>query len=268
MEDFLWELKTERFLKGEMTPEELRVFEQEQLDDNELKAYVTMSMQLQQAMSEDDWLTHTTTNSHYDTVKKWYQEDDVLEFKEKIKQQATTAFEKPKKPFTLQKYWIPMAAAFVMLFITIVYQLTAQPSLQELYATYATWNDTPSFIVQDENTTNTKEQIELLYNDKQYELCIEAADTFLSTATTDRTNVLIYKGFSLAQLNAHTKALEVFKIISESNTIDASKGLWYMALIYLKTEDTENLRKTLHTITASPTNYQYEKALELLDALE
>ena len=57
MEDFLWELNTERFLKGEMTPEELRVFEQEQEENAELKAYVMLSMQLQQALSEKDWFS-------------------------------------------------------------------------------------------------------------------------------------------------------------------------------------------------------------------
>lgn len=268
MEDFLWELKTERFLNGELTPDELLAFEQEQIDEPELKAYVTLSQQLQQALSEDDWLHHKNTSSHYDTVKKWYQEDDVLNFKEKIKQHEDAAFAPKKNVFTFRRYWLPIAAAFVAIFITIIYQFTAQPSLNELYAEYGTWNDTPSFIVQDENAANVKTKIELLYKNEKYETCVTAAETFLVTSNTDKTNVMIYKGFALVKLNEYSDALATFKTISESNAMDASKGLWYIALIYLKTEDQTNLQKTLKLITASKTNYQYSKALELLNAIE
>ena len=268
MEDFLWELKTERFLKGVLTPEELLAFEQEQNENPELKEYVMLSMQLQQALSEEEWFSHTQRSSHYDTVKNWYQEEDVLEFQKKIQQHATTEFRSRKKTFSLQKYWLPIAAAFVAIFITIVYQFTAQPNLQELYTTYATWNDTPSFLVQDQHTATTKEEIELFYKNKQYKECIAAADSFLKTATSDKTNVMIYKGFSFEKLNENSKALTEFKTISESDAMDASKGLWYMALIYLKIEDTVNLEKTLQRITSSDTNYQYKKALELLDAIQ
>ncbi|WP_298516869.1 hypothetical protein [uncultured Kordia sp.] len=268
MEDFIWELKTERFLNGEMTAEELLTFEQEQAENPELQAYVTLSMELQQALSEDDWFHHKNTNSHYNTVKNWYQEEDVLNFKEQIEQHADAAFAPQKKTFSLQKYWLPIAAAFVAIFITIIYQFTAQPDLKELYTTYATWNDTPSFLVQDEHTATTKEQIEILYKNQQYAECIAAADSFLNTATTGKTNVLIYKGFAQEKLNKNSKALATFKTISESNALDASKGLWYMALIYLKTEDTENLQKTLKVITASETNYEYENAVQLLNSIE
>lgn len=268
MEDFLWELKTERFLNGKLTPEELLAFEQEQINAPELKAYVTLSQELQQALSEDDWLQHKNTSAHYNTVKKWYQDEDVLDFKEKIKQHADEAFAPKKNVFTFRKYWLPIAAAFVALFITIIYQFTAQPTLSQLYADYGTWNDTPSFIVQDENTTNVKAQIELLYKNKKYEACVTTAESFLVTSTTDKTNVMIYKGFALVKLNKYSEALNTFKAISESSTMDASKGLWYMALVYLKTEDSENLQKTLKRITATKTNYQYSKAEELLNVLE
>ncbi|WP_430412871.1 tetratricopeptide repeat protein [Kordia sp.] len=268
MEDFLWELKTERFLNGELTSEELLAFEQEQATKPELKEYVTLSVQLKQALSEEDWYTHKNTSEQYTTVKKWYQEDDVLAFKEKIQQQATKEFTTKEKTFSLSKYWIPIAAACLLLLITLVFQLTAQPTMKQLYPEYATWNDTPSFIVLDQNTRNTKEQIELLYTNEKYQECIAVADKFLNTSTTDRTNVMIYKGFSLVKLNQYTAALVVFKTISESDAIDASKGLWYMALVYLKIEDKENLQKTLQTITASDTNYKYEKALELMNAIQ
>ncbi|EDP94408.1 hypothetical protein U8527_11040 [Kordia algicida OT-1] len=268
MEDFLWELKTERFLKGEMTPEELLDFEQEQKDQPELKEYVTLSKQLQQAISEKDWFAHKNTSKHYHTVQKWYQEVDVLDFKEKLQQHADTAFETEKKTFTLKKYWFPLAAACIALLLTIVYQFTTQPTLDELYTQYGTWNDTPSFIVQDQNTTDIKEKIELLYKNSEYQKCILVADRFLNSATTDKTNVRIYKGFSLVQLHQNSEALQVFKTISESDAIDASKGLWYMALVYLKTEDAKNLQETLKKITALKTNYKYSEALELLETLE
>ena len=268
MEDFLWELKTERFLNGKLTPEELLAFEQEQIDEPELKAYVTLSIELQKALSEDDWLHHKNTSAHYTTVKKWYQEEDVLDFKEKIQQHAETAFLPKKNVFTFRKYWLPIAAAFIAIFITIIYQFTAQPTLDQLYAEYATWNDTPSFIVQDENAANVKAQIELLYKNEKYAACITTAETFLITSNTDKTNVMIYKGFALVKLSEYPKALATFKAISESNAMDASKGLWYIALVYLKTEDEVNLQKTLKRITASETNYQYSKALELLNAIE
>jgi hypothetical protein len=267
MKDFLWELKTERFLNGEMTREELLAFEQEQNENPDLQEYVQLSIALQQALSEKEWFAHKHTSNHYKTVKKWYQEEDVVDFQKKIQQHADAEFTPKKNTFSLQKYWLPIAAAFIAIFITIIYQFIAQPSLQELYTTYGTWDDTPSFIVQDQQAQTTKEQIEVLYKNKQYTACITAADAYLKTNSSDRTNVLIYKGFSLEKLNENSKALTIFKAISESDAIDASKGLWYMALIYLKTEDTGNLQKTLKRIVASNTNYEYEKAVALWDAV-
>lgn len=268
MEDFLWELLTERFLNGTLSPDELLAFEQELASNPEFEEYVLLSKQLKQALSKDAWFTHKNTGEQYETVKKWYQEEDVLAFKEKLRQHANQEFDTEKKVFSLKKYWLPIAAACIVLFITIIIQFTAQPSMKELYTTYGTWNDTPSFIVQDEHIMTSKENIERSYKNGQYKKCISLADSFLETAVSDRTNVMIYKGFSFVQLNQNKEAIAVFKQISENNTIDASKGLWYMALVYLKTEDLENLQQTLELITASDTNYQYSKALQLLDELE
>lgn len=268
MEDFHWELLTERFLNGTLSPDELLAFEQEQASNPEFKEYVTLSKQLKQALGKDAWFTHKNTGEQYETIKKWYQEEDALAFKEKLQKYANQEFDTEKKVFSLKKYWLPIAAACILLFITIVIQFTTQPSMEELYADYGTWNDTPSFIIQDENTATSKEKIELSYKNGKYENCISLADSFLKTAVSDRINVMIYKGFSFVQLHQNEEAITVFKQISESNTIDSSKGLWYMALVYLKTEDAENLQQTLKTITASATYYQYEKALQLLDELE
>lgn len=268
MEDFLWELLTERFLNGTLSPDELLAFEQEQATNSEFKEYVTLSKQLKQALGKDAWFTYKNTGEQYETVKKWYQEEDVLAFKEKLQQHANQEFDTEKKVFSLKKYWLPIAAACILLFITIIIQFTAQPSMEELYATYGTWNDTPSFIIQDENTATSKEKIERSYKNGKFADCILLADSFLETAASDRTNVMIYKGFSFVQLHQNEEAIAVFKQISKSNTIDSSKGLWYMALVYLKTEDVENLQQTLKTIAVSDTNYQYSKALQLLDELE
>lgn len=270
MEYVDWELKTERYLNGTMTSEEILLFEEEQASNLELKAYVDLSIQLKQALNEKDWFDYKERNKHYNEVKSWYESDDTLAFKKQIEEQANIHFktnEIDKKSFSKPYYWIS-AAAVILILIAITYQFTGQPNMKSLYANYATWDDLPTFIVQDDNTIKTEEDIELSFRKGNYTKCISIADLFLKHSNEKSANVLIYKGVALLELDKTTEALKVFETLSQSNSIDASKGLWYSALVHLKTENKEQVIITLKKITSSKRNYKYNEALKLLNKIK
>jgi len=267
MEHEDWELKTERYLNNKMTSEEIIAFEQEQDLKPELKTYVKLSLELKQVLNKKKWSNFKNNNEYLKEVKSWYKSDDVITFNKHIKEQSQIYFKNEKKSNSLKKYYWISAAAIIVLLVAISLQFNTQSNMKSLYADYATWKDLPSFIVKDDNTLKDKENIELLFKKGDYANCIIKADLFLKESNESITNILIYKGVSLLQLDKNEEALKIFKNLSNRNSIDSSKGLWYSMLVYLKTENKEQALKMLEKITMSSRNYRYNDALELINKI-
>ena len=53
-----------------------------------------------------------------------------------------------------------------------------------------------------------------------------------------------------------------------SNSIDSSKGMWFKALVFMKCKDIDALKAILKKISADKNNYNYNKALLVLEELE
>ena len=81
-------------------------------------------------------------------------------------------------------------------------------------------------------------------------------------------NVVLYLGVSNLELNNYDKALLNFEKLIQSNSIDKSKGYWYKTLTYLKMDDRNLAIKELKIIVENPSNYNYNKAKELLEKLK
>jgi len=56
-------------------------------------------------------------------------------------------------------------------------------------------------------------------------------------------------------------------MLSKSNLMDASKGLWYKALVFLKIDDKIEAEKALNQIVENETNYNFNEAKALLKKL-
>jgi len=68
------------------------------------------------------------------------------------------------------------------------------------------------------------------------------------------------------QLNKFDAAEVTFNSLIASDYLDAQKGYWYKALLYLKKKDTETARALLETIIANQ-YYNDAKAAELIEKL-
>ncbi len=51
------------------------------------------------------------------------------------------------------------------------------------------------------------------------------------------------------------------------NSVDSTKGYWYIALIHLKNDNKENAILMLKKISSNEKNYNYLKAKEVLDKI-
>jgi tetratricopeptide (TPR) repeat protein len=70
------------------------------------------------------------------------------------------------------------------------------------------------------------------------------------------------------ELENYREAIQTFDKLRNSNTLDNHKAYWYTALVYLKQNNAENAKKVLQTLVQDTSNYNYEKAIELLKKLE
>jgi hypothetical protein len=80
--------------------------------------------------------------------------------------------------------------------------------------------------------------------------------------------LILYRGVAQLELDQYENALNSFRELIISNTIDHHKGYWYTAMVYLKQGNKELLVESLEIIAANPSYYNHEESLALLKELK
>ena len=177
----------------------------------------------------------------------------------------------------VKRYSWAIAASFTLVFVTTftLFTLDKTPSHHKLYAEYYTpfenFGSTRS-------ATNTEQDLwkEALsyYDEGNY---IEALAKFNEMTQRDYKGLTeqsfyphfkIYRGNTLMKLNKHGEAITVF-----TNLIDNDAGMviharWYRAMCYLYTNDLDNLKKELKSISEIQKSSYASKAQLLLEELD
>ena len=235
------EIQIEKYLAGEMSLKEKEAFEVLIAESDELKEHVALSRQLVEV-------------NEFGSFKR-----NVLIAEKEYLQSKTKTYK--------LLYWSAAAVIIFMLGIFSYYQQNSVLNINELYAQHVKEVNMPSFIVQGNAVQKDLEKIEKAFLDNDYEKTIELCDITLKVAPNYFSDLLIYKGVALLKLDKETKALDVFKKLSKSDALDASKGLWYEALVYMKLKDKKALKANLIEITKKTTNYNYAEAASILKNL-
>lgn len=154
-----------------------------------------------------------------------------------------------------------VAAGLILLSVIsyLIIQYSFDKSYPELYAEY--YNPYPNVIDPLNRADNNNDlSIYQLYESQQYAELIERIGN-----ETQTDSEIFYLGQSYLALNKTDLAIERFKSVTEeSNFYEVSQ--WYLALAYLKSQDTVQLNSTLKIIVSEQGDYS-NRAQKLLEDL-
>lgn len=246
-----------KYLRGEMSEQERFIFENKIKKDTELAEEVNLQREIEDTLKDTEILDfHEQLDSVY---KKLKEDGELLSGQNEIK--------KNFRIFHIRWYFAAASVIFLIGISTVLY-LMLRPALNNrLYAQYFQPYD-GSYIVRSEGIqTNIKySQATDLYNAANYEKSWNMFNDICAKDSSD-ISVFFFKGISAMEINNYNDAIVSFKfIIKDNSTLFAEHAKWYLALCYLKDDDTTNALKLFKDI-ASGNSYYKVNAKKILEKL-
>jgi len=248
----------EQYLDNLMSPETTLDFEKLIDNDEDLAKDIELFKQLNAHFTEN--YSELKTDTDTTDLDTYFRSEEAKIIKNAIEKSG--AIHSNKKTVKLP---IAIAASVIGLMICVAGYF--QFSKNNLYEDYYTENDLPSLVARNV-PDNSSSDIVIAYQEKKF---LEASKLYLDyikSTTNFNENLFIYGGMTYLELNEFDKAIVEFHKMTTSNSIDNSKGLWFTALVYLKKEDHILLKETLNIIVQKKANFNYTKAVSLLQKLD
>jgi hypothetical protein len=171
------------------------------------------------------------------------------------------------KIINLQNKWYWAAASITVFSGTAIYTFSKNAqSSQKLYKNYyEVWQ--PGFVTRGIETESVNDAIMALFEQQDYQLCIEKIQNLDKEAVISPKIQLIH-GCSLMELGKFNEAIKVFNYFeSQDYTIYTETALWYKALSYLRNDNLDLAKANLQKISDNENTYATE-AKELLKKLK
>ncbi len=254
------------YLNGEMTTEEMLDFEREVSKDPKLAASLRLEKDMQIAFGDDDWFLDEVETYDPGLIEKYtsfFTSKEAKDLEHKITGVIAKNRPKQEKP----KLWYAVAAACIVgMMLTYFLWPQEQVDYQELYADVIAINSLPSLI-----SRNTNDPLlvkgQTAFEAKDYKKAVDFFSGYQETGQKELFYGEVYLGIAYLELDKFDRAIETFRNLETSESLDSGLAKWYRALAYLKKEDTKELKKILNEIiSVKGTNYQ--KAQDLLKQLD
>lgn len=256
----------ESYLLGHLSKEENVIVEKRMSEDVRFRESVLLQKELITSLDENDWsFVKKVAPEKIQEYEALFKSKETAQLKEAILQAQSdykNNISKKKRP-----WFYYLSAAIIAVIITISILLPKDQTPQDLYVTYYTTSDIPSLVSRGGEEDNALIEAERYFENAAYTKALEILTPKATTAIKNKATVLLYKGISEMELGQVEKAHATLDQLIGSDLIDAPMGLWYKALLYLKTEDILKAKEILTEISASPSNFKYEEAKELLEKL-
>ncbi len=260
----------EAYLNGEMTPDESLAFEKKLESSLTIRKEFELYREMNIVYNEQDWeITdvsneHPKINQHLTFLKSKKGEILAESIKNAENQYFATNSIGNKKKYL---YYISAAAAILIIGLFIASKLFTSPSHEHLYLAHKDWSDLPSLTIR--NNTNKLASAEKLFKAQNYKAALDLFNKIeQENNTKSNWQVLIYKAIAQLEINQNTLAIENFKKLKQSNSLDAHKAYWYLALAYLKVNDITNAKSELIELTKHSEYYNHKSGVKLLKKLE
>lgn len=232
----------ERYLAGELTPEEKKSFEDRIKSDLDFAEKVSLYRSLGENLKS-----------------RFSGEQDEQRLRESL--QAISKEEITKKSGkVISLQWYHWAAAASIALIAVFWFYTTTPTLPH-YSDYAIHG---SLSLTERGDDSLKHQAEEAFNAAKYEQAVHYFNQLLE-ADPDNTELQLYKGISLLELDRYEEAESIFDPIKNSTTVYQDKAIWYLALSALKQKDYDKCKALLNQL---PSDSEYHnKAKEIVKGL-
>lgn len=248
-----------RYLEGMMTSEEMSSFEDQLLSDTELKKEFDLYKAIDnhyQGIS--DPISQTVDTS---TLETYFKSDEAKSIKDSL-ERVGKMYNSNKQSFKFPRM---IAASVIGLMICISgYFLLKKDNL---YNEYYSSSDLPSLVSRGSDNT-ILEQTVVAFNNKEYDKVIDLSNDYTANNTIVNVNVYVYRGLAYSELGDISNAIQEFNKLITSDSIDSSKGLWFMAMTYLKNDNQEQAKQVLKKVVEDQENFNYNKAVSLLEELD
>ncbi len=249
MQNELFE-KIELYLHNQLEGEELRRFEEQLKNDEELQQqvllYKTIDSEMRQKTAgsdEEEKLKKTLSDLH----RKYFNRDDTTK---------VVAIQKRRR-------WLFAAAAVLLLLIAGAYWYFFADTTKDnetLYTQYAVYEPLSSQRGSKDSSLMLQNAI-AAYNNKQFNEALTSLTAHLHTDSSDA-ELMLAKSICLTETGHYEEAIAGFDRLAEKNEIFKYQALWYKALAYLKQNDKAGCKQLLESIP--PGADTYGKAKQLL----
>ena len=260
MED---DILIDNYLKGVLSKDEEQSFLARLESDIEFNKKFNLEKQLFEALDDRSWSFVANQTTETEAYKKVLEGDDLQNLKKTLSEVNLQLNSSPKNKNRNLFYYLAAASIVVLLGFQLFFNQGI--SHQDLYNDYIALDDLPSFVSRggDENQLIKAQE---LFEDRKYEDALVIFKSQIDLAGRGG-DLVIYKGISELELKKYNEAEETFNTLINSNLLDAEKGYWYKALLFLKQDRVEDLKQVLNKIISSNL-YNKVKAETLLKELD
>ncbi len=254
----------EKYLNKSLSKEELTAFENRLLHDPSLQEQVNINKQLIDAINEDSW---SFSSGHETEALKEY--EDILNAPQlqnlkKTIDHIQDGDKETSKVIRLSNWKRYAIAASIVAIGLFSYFMLQAPSNEELYTDYLQLETLPSLVSRSDDSQLLAQGQKAFEKGSYNDAITIFNEAFL---TTKESGVYLYLGISKLQLSQFDSAEKTFDDLIASDLIDAEKGYWYKALLYLKQDNTERSKEVLNKIISGDL-YNVEKAKQLLKKIK
>ena len=269
MEEIVYK-QIELFLSGQMSQEAAIQFEKLIEENDALKSEVALYKAINLHFGEQE-LNEVSSTSYKEKLRMYRMSAEGKADEERLLKIRTSYHNKSTEETTQTSknkviYFIVSAAAIVV-FALGIFMFQGEMSNQDLYASYYSSKELPSFTDRSSAESSTLQLAIANFNDAKYAASLEYFNQYIKAQENVNPLVYIYTGLIASENENLEEAINQFEMLENLPIEDSSRALWYKALIYLKFEKASKAREILTKIVADSSNYKYKEAKELLTKL-
>jgi len=255
----------EKFLKGELSDKEHTSFSAKRANDEVFNKEVEFEENLYNSYNSDKWsFVKNNESDELDTYTALFQSAETEKLRS-VLQQVNEDYKNTSK--NKSNRWVIYAsiAAMITLLICFLIFFNNPTSHQDLYASYLETSEVPSLVSRGEENDLIRAQS--LFENGQYAKALPIFNKNLMSSNQQTSTLLLYIGISQMELNQYVESEDTFDQLINSNSLDAPKGNWFKALLYLKTGEVGKAETLLKKIKTESL-YNHTKASKLLSELK
>lgn len=261
--------QVDRYLQGQMSPEEQKSFEHQMEADPSLQKEVEQGRIFLLTMEnlEDDELRGELRKTN--EVLQNARQSTEVNYNEPEGDENDKQDEPRVIPISSYYQRIVATAAAVILLLIPGYFLFLQDDaanalFNEHYETPA--NTIPGNTRSEADINQQLQKVTSLYENGSYTKAVQEANAYLANNPNDY-EVRFYRGIMYIELDRYKKAIEELKQVEANTTAFATKAQWYMAMAHLALDQTKEAKAILKQLSQEPNKYN-DRAETIVNGIE